>query len=327
MSNPSRSLSWVPARCKWAGPVVDRRNPRLERGVRRQADTRFVDPEPPERQLRQALRQWSHQRIGVEKQGLTGEIPAELGNLRSLELLGLGQNRLTGRVPVGFCDTATFAHELGHNMGLNHDRYVACETGPCLNFSYPYAYGYVNQRAFDAGAPESAGWSTIMAYEDQCEDAGLNCQPILRFSNPRQSWNGVPLGVPGDGSTRLASGPADAVRTLNHTRHSVANFRGGGSVDNRAPVAVGTLPDRTLQRGAGPLVVSVADAFRDPDGDALSYSVASSSPAVAAARVTGTQVTVTPMASGVTTVAVTATDLGGSGRSATQSFTVTVVAD
>ena len=212
-------------------------------------------------------------------------------------------------------------------MGLNHDRYVACETGPCLNFSYPYAYGYVNQRAFDAGAPESAGWSTIMAYEDQCEDAGLNCQPILRFSNPRQSWNGVPLGVPGDGSTRLASGPADAVRTLNHTRHSVANFRGGGSVDNRAPVAVGTLPDRTLQRGAGPLVVSVADAFRDPDGDALSYSVASSSPAVAAARVTGTQVTVTPMASGVTTVAVTATDLGGSGRSATQSFTVTVVAD
>ena len=42
---------------------------------------------------------------------------------------------------------------------------------------------------------------------------------------PNRTYLGDPLGVAGDERTRAANGPADAVRTLNLTRHSVAGFR------------------------------------------------------------------------------------------------------
>ena len=115
-------------------------------------------------------------------------------------------------------DADVFAHELGHNMGLSHDRYV--DFGRLA-----YSYGYVNQRAFEDGAPESSHWRTIMAYSNQCSSARFRCDRIMRFSNPNQSYLGDPLGVPGKSRTSAVNGPADAVRALNLTRHSVAAFR------------------------------------------------------------------------------------------------------
>ena len=117
--------------------------------------------------------------------------------------------------------TTTFMHELGHSMGLEHDRFTLRSPSSVL----PYNYGYVNQRAFDAGAAGSARWMTIMAYNTQCGNAGFNCDWIRRFSNPNQTWLGDPLGVSGDERTAAVDGPADAARALNLTRHSVAAFR------------------------------------------------------------------------------------------------------
>lgn len=61
----------------------------------------------------------------------------------------------------------SFAHELGHNMGLRHDRYVE-PTAP----NTKYNYGYVNtvQRVRD-----------IMAYNNQCAAGGFNCERVNRF--------------------------------------------------------------------------------------------------------------------------------------------------
>ena len=162
--------------------------------------------------------------------------------------------------------SATFAHELGHNMGLDHDRYV--DRGAF----FPYSHGYVNQKAFVDGAPESARWTTIMAYPDQCSDEGFSCKGIMRFSNPNQSYLGDPLGVPGNERTLAVNGPADAVRALNLTRHSVAAFRPRAS-GNRL-----TMPATVSQ--ARP-AVRIAEALAPVPGAGLFQAVAPNEPRAA----------------------------------------------
>ena len=96
------------------------------------------------------------------------------------------------------------------------------------------------------------------------------------------------------------------------------------TVPNRSPVAVGTLADRSVQVSDGVFTVPVGNAFRDPDGDALTYGASSSDASVASATALRSTVSVTPLSGGTATVTVTATDVGGSNTSAMQTFTVTV---
>ena len=74
----------------------------------------------------------------------------------------------------------------------------------------------------------------------------------------------------------------------------------------------------------GAVAVDVAGAFRDPDGDPLTYEATSSEPAIASVAVSGSTVTITAGRAGTTKVATTATDRGGSNRTATQAFGVRV---
>ena len=247
-------------------------------------------------------------------------------DLAHLLVRPLADDRIGGIANLGgpfgltdMCCPDIFVHETGHNLGLAHDRYTS--HGEERGAAHP-AYGYVNQRALESGAPPSSRWSTIMSEGYQCVDfGGFACPWLLRFSNPRQSYNGDPLGVAyGQGSG--VTGPADAAAVLNATGPAVALWRDRPSTSNRPPAASGTLPDRVLTL-PGTLTVDVSSAFVDPDGDRLTYTVSSAAPDVVTVLAAGARVTLTAVGVGRATIEVTATDPGG--LSATQAFTVTVV--
>ena len=84
--------------------------------------------------------------------------------------------------------------------------------------------------------------------------------------------------------------------------------------------AVGTLPDRTLYVGTAAVVVSVADAFQN----AVTYQASSSAPSVATVSVSGSDLRVTAVAEGSTTITVTAS--GADNRIVTQQFKATATA-
>ncbi len=90
---------------------------------------------------------------------------------------------------------------------------------------------------------------------------------------------------------------------------------------NRAPRPIGLIAPDTVVVG-GSARIDVAAYFSDPDGDPLTYGVASSDTRVTVATVAGRTVTVAGVAAGNASVTVTATDPGG--LTATQSFAVTV---
>ena len=93
------------------------------------------------------------------------------------------------------------------------------------------------------------------------------------------------------------------------------------TVPNRAPVTQGSISAATIPVGAT-ATIDVAEYFSEPDGEALTYSAASTDTRVATVTVNQQVIIVSAVLHGVTAINVTATDPGG--LSATQSFTVTV---
>ena len=108
--------------------------------------------------------------------------------------------------------TFTFGHELGHNMGAHHDRYVAPEDG-----ALAYSHGWVNPRGW---VDPAVRWRTIMAYNQRCSDSGFGCTRIPYWSNPEITYGTDPTGVAWDDPNS-----ADNARTLNATAFAVANLR------------------------------------------------------------------------------------------------------
>lgn len=127
--------------------------------------------------------------------------------------------------------------------------------------------------------------------------------------------------VLGSVATVTAEAPGTAIVTVTATdpagASAIQQFE--VTVANRAPEAVGSIPAETVQTGMS-VDVNLVPYFMDPDGDALTYSAASSDRAVARVSVTGAVATVRAVAPGTATVTVTATDPGG--LSATQTIAV-----
>jgi hypothetical protein len=92
----------------------------------------------------------------------------------------------------------TMAHELGHNMGLQHDR---ANSGGQQG-AFQYAFGW----------QEPGFFRTVMAYE--C--SAVSCPRVGHFSNPRVSYQGRPTGRVGSEDNALA---------LDQTALVVSNFR------------------------------------------------------------------------------------------------------
>ena len=90
---------------------------------------------------------------------------------------------------------------------------------------------------------------------------------------------------------------------------------------NRPPVATGSLPAQTMTAGES-VQVNVAPFFSDPDGDPLTYTATISNTAVATVSVSGSLLTVSAVAAGTATFAVTAADPGGLSASASANVTV-----
>ena len=93
------------------------------------------------------------------------------------------------------------------------------------------------------------------------------------------------------------------------------------TVPNRPPAPVGGIGAQTIEVGQS-VTLDVAASFTDPDGDALTYSAASSNAAVARTSVAGSAVTITAAGPGTAVITITARD--DDQATATQQVSVTV---
>ena len=127
----------------------------------------------------------------------------------------------------GSCPTQyTFTHELGHNMGLFHDRHNVFdeEDQPAdQKFPlYPYSFGYTDQSRLSSNPCEH----TIMSYDGQCVDEGGTATRRPIFSNPNKNFSGNnsgenASGKAGENFTPIIDGPANAIQTMLHADYSL----------------------------------------------------------------------------------------------------------
>lgn len=114
----------------------------------------------------------------------------------------------------------SFAHELGHNMGSQHNPENG--SGP----TYPYGFGhYVN-----------GSYRTVMSYVDPCTNG---CTRVAYFSNPNVIYNGAPTGI---------INARDNARSIDNTADWIAGYRYSGSSISLSSLNTGEIARRVAAR-------------------------------------------------------------------------------
>lgn len=154
---------------------------------------------------------------------LGGEYAAERADALGADFISafanvIGGSARGGESVVGGGDPYVFAHEVGHNLGLLHDR------GAWGASSRSYNGGYVSIETDDHLTRCDI---TIMSYGTVCRSAGAHSHRVPYYSTPSRfhSGTGAPLGVSRLINVRSWDGPADAVLAINRNRHRASDIR------------------------------------------------------------------------------------------------------
>ena len=110
--------------------------------------------------------------------------------------------------------------------------------------------------------------------------------------------------------TGVSQGTAEVTVTANDAEGLSATQRFTATVPNRAPTVSSQIPDAEVFVGEI-LQVDLSGHFADPDGDELTYAAVSSDEGVAAASLSGAELSVAALRQGNASVTVAATDPGG----------------
>ena len=226
----------------------------------------------------------------------------------------------------------TFTHELGHTLGLWHDRgdygwedrdeayYIERGFFP---FFKPYAFGHQNLDFSEVCQ------YTVMSIATACVTAGnLDGQGIPYFSNPDIFYPhpgdryatfpfnpGTPMGVSGDEFTVRSDGPVNASRAIDEVWDIVAalsepdatSLPPGWPASPRPPRVADPLPDQALIIGRR----AELDLLLHFSGEQAIYEVESSDAGVVRPTVAGRLLTLVPVAIGRAEVTVTAGNANG----------------
>jgi hypothetical protein len=156
------------------------------------------------------------------------DLVAEISEVSGLCGIGYLMGGTGGNSNNGFTVTArscavgnlSFAHELGHNMGSQHNP----ENGSGATYSYGYGH-YVN-----------GSYRTVMSYVDQCASG---CARRPYFSNPSIIYLGQPTGI---------VNARDNARSINNTADTIANYRFSPSAIQLSSFDAGTNIQRGIRR-------------------------------------------------------------------------------